>query len=768
MMENIHILLVEDNPGDAFLIEDMLTAMKPGVFEIATEGRLSDGFARLDGGFPANLVLLDLNLPDSNGIETIRNFHKKVPKMPIVVITGLNDEATGLAAVQAGAQDFLVKGHIPGFHLVRVIEYAIERQQAREKLCESEIFLRSSLDALSSHIAIIDEKGNILTVNKAWLLFAEQNGADVNSVCENVNYLSTCTGITGPDARFADMFIEGFNQVIAGDNRQFWMEYPCHSPWEKRWFNCRITPFSQKGQPCVVVAHENITRSKTAEEALKNSELKLMTILDALAHQVILLDPDRCILWANRQTCVYSNRDRENIMGKMCYSLWPGQKDHCEECAVKESIKKGISFFKTMKSSDGRVWNVMACPVCNREGEIVSVVEVREDITEKQSIEEQFRHAQKMEAIGRLAGGVAHDFNNMLSIITGFGELSKSHISPENPIAENIEEILSAARRSADLTRHLLAFARKQVISPRVVDCNDIISNSLKMLKRIVGEDIEIGFIPANDPWMVKIDPTQIDQILTNLTVNSRDAIKNSQGWIFIETKNCMINEAFCRKYVYARPGQYVLIQVKDNGMGMDEYTMSRIFEPFYTTKAEGKGTGLGLSTVFGIVKQNNGFVNVSSEPDKGTTFSIYLPCHQGEVPSGAPEGVIEGKGGNEYVLIVEDEEKILKLCKKILTDKGYSVVGATSPSDAIDCVRSSEKPFDLLIVDVVMPIMTGPELKKQIERTTPGIKTLFISGYARSAMLDKGVLPENMNYIQKPFSPSALSMMVRNILDAG
>lgn len=758
------ILIVEDNQGDVCLIKELLKRYKPGSFDVIIAERLDEGLVILEKE-AVDLILLDMNLPDSHGMETVFAVKEKARDVAVVVLTGDEDEKLGMDAVKHGAQDFLVKGKVPGFVLVRVIGYAMERQAAEKRLRESELFLRSTLDALSSHIAIIDERGVILAVNEAWRSFARNNQADLNKVCEGSNYFAACSEIHGDETLDAQRFLIGMRSVLSGEVESFWLEYPCHSPSKKRWFFCRITPFPKPGPPCVVVSHENITQRKLAEEALRNSELKLRTILDSLTIQIVFLGLDHRIIWANQAVCDFARCNRESLKGKNCYDFWEGQTERCSDCAVEQAIIQGKPVVNMRKSANGKIWNVTGCPVRDQEGRIVSMVAVREDITEKVTAEEQFLQAQKMDAVGCLAGGVAHDFNNMLSIIIGFAELSRSCVTSDNPLAENLNEILSAAKRSTDLTRHLLAFARKQPVSPKALDCNLIIENSRKMLGRLVGEDIDIRFISCESLWPVHMDPTQIDQILTNLSVNARDAIAGT-GTITIETQNVVLDETYCKNHVYAKPGLYVMILFSDSGSGMDEETRLRVFEPFFTTKPLGEGTGLGLSTVFGIIKQNNGMINVYSEPGVGTTFRIYIPRHGGVMRKDDDVFTEPCPIGSETIMVVEDEKKILILCKHLLSDLGYRVICFSSPEKAVRFMGRKHWPIDLLISDVVMPGMNGDELRQKVEKIRPDIKTLFMSGYTHNVISKRGVIPESLQFIQKPFTLLELGTKVRAVLD--
>jgi PAS domain S-box-containing protein len=396
----------------------------------------------------------------------------------------------------------------------------------------------------------------------------------------------------------------------------------------------------------------------------------------------------------------------------------------------------------------------------------IDITEQKQSEEEKNKLQAQLAQAQKMEAVGRLAGGVAHDFNNMLSVIVGYTEMASEKLPLSNPIQQDLKEVFSAAKRSTELVRQLMAFARKQLISPVVLDLNDCVSGMLKMLRRLIGEDINLVWMPGHALWPVKIDPSQIDQFLANLMVNARDAIEGA-GRVTIETHNVLLDQDYCRVHAGSVPGAYVLLAVSDNGCGMEKETQANIFEPFFTTKGIGKGTGLGLSTVFGIVKQNKGYIDVYSEPGQGTTFKIYLPRFAGEaVSNGANDIVKEPVGGKETILLVEDEEAVLKLAKTMLQRLGYLVLSAEKPSEAIQLAAEYEGDIHLLITDVVMPEMNGVKLAERLNSMRPKMKCLFMSGYTANVIAYLGILNEDMHLVQKPFSFNILAEKVRGILD--
>ncbi len=398
-------------------------------------------------------------------------------------------------------------------------------------------------------------------------------------------------------------------------------------------------------------------------------------------------------------------------------------------------------------------------------GTIQDITERKRAEEEREKLEEQLRQAQKMESVGRLAGGVAHDFNNMLQAILGHSDLALGRLAKDHPLSEDLREIRKAARRSADLTRQLLGFARKQTVSPRVLDLNETVEGMLKMLHRLIGEDIRLGWKPGPDLWPVKVDPVQVDQVLVNLSANARDAIAGV-GSVTIETGNVVFDEDYCRLHAGFVPGEFVLLAVSDTGKGMDKQTLGHIFEPFFTTKEPGKGTGLGLASVYGVVKQNDGFVNVYSEPGMGTAIKIYLPrarARSAEEPAPAEKKPAKG---TEAVLLVEDEEAILKLSRRILEGCGYNVLAARTPGDALSLAEGHEGPIHLLVTDVVMPEMNGRDLKERISALRPGLKALYMSGYTANVIAHHGVLGEGVQFLQKPFSVRALAEKVREVLD--
>jgi PAS domain S-box-containing protein len=400
-------------------------------------------------------------------------------------------------------------------------------------------------------------------------------------------------------------------------------------------------------------------------------------------------------------------------------------------------------------------------------GVMLDITDLKQAEEERKNLEAQLHQAQKMESVGRLAGGVAHDFNNMLGIILGYTELALEQVDPAQPIHGNLEEIRKAAGRSADLTRQLLAFARKQTVAPKVLDLNETVEGMLKMLRRLIGEDIDFSWLPGKNPWQVKMDPSQIDQVLANLCVNARDAISGI-GKVTIQTKNIILDEDYCDSHLGFAPGEYVMLTVSDSGCGMDKETLTHIFEPFFTTKEFGTGTGLGLATVYGIARQNNGFINVHSEPGQGTTFTVYLPRHVAKSEQMRKITPAENAArGHETILLVEDEPAILNMTAMMLKRQGYTVLAADLPGEAIRMAGRHPGQIHLVMTDVVMPEMDGKNLARNLLTLYPNLKRLFMSGYTANAIAHQGVLDPGIHFIQKPFSMKTLAAKVREALDS-
>jgi PAS domain S-box-containing protein len=638
--EAIQILLIEDNPGDARLLQELMTEAGMVRFKLTHVDRLSTGLERLAGG-DFDVVLLDLSLPDSHGLETLIRLHTQAPSLPIVVLTGLENEALGVTLVQTGAQDYLVKGQVTSHLLVRSIRYAIERMRSEEALRESEA--RYRLVARVTFNAIWD-----------WDLVR-------NEVTWNEG-VQTLFGYSADDVK---------------PQRDWWVE------------------------------------------------------------RIHLEDRARIITGLNRL-------------------LDSGEQIWSEEyrfCCRNGSYASVIDRGYVMHDDDGKP---------------VRMIGAMLDITERKQLEEQLRQSQKMEVVGRLAGGIAHDFNNLLTVITGYSKLLlQRDMDEHDPLRKYVVEIDKAGERAAALTHQLLAFSRKQILQPEVLDLNVVIAEMDKMLQRLIGEDINLVTIPGKDLGWVKADPGQMEQVIVNLAVNARDAMPQG-GKLTIETANVELDERYARQRAEVTSGPYVMLAVSDTGVGITEETLSHIFEPFFTTKEQGKGTGLGLATAYGIVKQSGGHLWVYSEVGRGTMFKVYLP-RLGETgvavePGSSRPGLPQG---SETILLVEDEAGVRELILDVLTDRGYIVLEARDGNEALRLCEQHSSPIHLLLTDVVMPGgMNGRELAERLTSLHPELKVLYMSGYTDEAIIHHGVLDRGTIFLQKPFTPNALERKAREVLD--
>jgi hypothetical protein len=513
-------------------------------------------------------------------------------------------------------------------------------------------------------------------------------------------------------------------------------------------------------------AEQQLRRS---EEALRNSEEQYRGLFESSPVPTWIVDAEQLRFVAvNDATVAHYGYSRDEFLRMALADIRPAEDVAKMTEHVRAVWPPGMATHGTWrhKKKDGTIIDVeitaQDLSVGGRRHRIAYAL----DVTDRKRLEEQFRHAQKMEAVGRLAGGVAHDFNNILSVILSYASLISDALLSGDPMREDVAEIEKAGRRATELTGQLLAFSRRQVLQPRIIDLNESLARMDKMLRRLLGEDIELKALAGPSLGAVRVDPGQIEQVVMNLAVNARDAMPDG-GRLTIETADVVLDEGYAREHPGTKPGPHVMLAVSDTGAGMDEATQHRIFEPFFTTKEVGKGTGLGLSTVFGIVQQSGGSIWVYSEPGKGTSFKIYLPRSEqvtGEVhahPSSAPL-----RHGGETVLVAEDEPQVRQLVRGILQRKGYEVLAAANPAEALVLGERHVGRIHLLLTDIVMPGMNGRQLAEHLTSSRPDLKVVFMSGYTGTVAIDHGILDERTAFLQKPITPDALLGKVRQVLD--
>ena len=511
-----------------------------------------------------------------------------------------------------------------------------------------------------------------------------------------------------------------------------------------------------------------------AEEVIRRSKEFNETILNSMKDSIIVIDVvDYKIVSANNAFLNLYQLGEKDVIGKTCYEITHHIEKPCDlpdhPCPMVESLKdSGHTTYEHVHfSMDGskRYVEVTTAPIRDAGGNIIQVVHSERDITERKRLEEQLRQAQKMEAIGLLAGGVAHDFNNMLTTIIGYGNLLRTNMREDDPLVTYAEQILSSGEKAANLTQSLLAFSRKQILSPKPVNLNDIVKRMQKFLFRLIGEDIELKAILSKNDLTVMADSGQLEQVVMNLCTNAKDAMPDG-GAITLETSVIDVDEAYAKARLFEKTGMYAVISVSDTGIGIDEKTKERIFEPFFTTKEPGRGTGLGLSIVYGIIKQHNGYINVYSELGRGTTFRIYLPLMKTKLKETEKKILPPPKGGTETILVAEDDRDVRELIKEVFTGAGYEVKEAGDGEDAVKVFVENKDEIQLLLFDVIMPKKNGKEAYEEIKKMAPEIKALFMSGYTADIVGRKGALEQGVNFISKPVIPDELLRKVRELLD--
>jgi len=541
-----------------------------------------------------------------------------------------------------------------------------------------------------------------------------------------------------------------------------------------RCINFTVTPAVDSGRVIGLMGVAlDVTERKRAEEARKRSETRYRFMVETVPIAIISFDPRYNILEWNRAAEQIFGWSREEAVGKNEFELLIPEENMEKMKQLLGSYAKGSGEIEANINQNLRKdGTIITCNwqdviIRDSEGRVTGILATAIDVTGQVRLEEQLNQAQKLESVGRLAGGMAHDFNNLLTTILGYSELISMDQGLKDSVAEGIEDIRKSAQRGARLIRQLLAFSRKQILRPERINLNELITDLEKMLKRLIEENIDLVTKLEPEIRQIEADPVQIEQVIMNLAVNSRDAMPEG-GKLTIETGNVYLDNDYCRMHPEVQPGHYVLLAVSDNGHGMDEDVRRQVFDPFFTTKEVGKGTGLGLATVYGIVRQSGGYIWVYSEPDQGTVFKIYLP--QIKENQGRSTEVREWQGaagGKETILLVEDEGSLRELAARVLRKQGYAVIEAANGIEALETMAaSSQAKIDLLITDVIMPEMGGKELFRKLLERYPGTKVLYISGYTDNAIVHHGVLDEGVSFLPKPFTPLSLAQKVRDTLD--
>ena len=641
---------------------------------------------------------------------------------------------------------------------VDITEYKL----AKETIKEHEKKYRGLFENSTDFVFTLDLKGNFTDVNKA----AEELTGYTKNELIGMNYKDYI-----PDDTHENIS-KAFKRIYNEDKplKDFPLEVRIKDG-STRFFETCVSPL-RKGEEIVGLqgSSRDISDRIRMEEELKKSVSQYRILIENLPQKIFLKDRRSVYLLCNEKYARDLKIKSEEIFGKTdndFYSRELAEKYRFDDQRLMEENKIEDFEEQYVLDEEERWVHTIKVPVKDGKGDVTGILGIFWDITEEKRLKEQFLQAQKMEAIGVLAGGVAHDFNNILTTIIGNAQLAQINMEKDDLLYESIEEIKKAGERGSRLTSQLLAFSRKQIIQPTMLNLNDIITNMEKMIGRLIGEDVKLLMNLEPKLFPVKMDKGQIEQVIMNLVVNAKDAMPEG-GKLIIETANMVLSgDYFSKHSIIGYSGNYVMLSVSDNGIGMDKEIQKHIFEPFYSTKEKGKGTGLGLSTVYGIIKQNNGFIWVYSEPGQGSVFKVYFPRIKADADSEKieqqPEGVI---GGSETVLLVEDDDGLRKLLQGILNKKGYKVLAAENGEDALRISGTHDGSIDLILTDVVMPKMSGKKVVERLQRLYPHVKVIYMSGYTDDAIVHHGVLEPGINFIEKPFATEKLARKIREVLD--
>jgi PAS domain S-box-containing protein len=772
----LRVLNVEDSERDVMLLTRHLTRAGYQLISerVDTAGAMRSALITREW----DVILCDYSMPHFSALSALALLKEMEKEIPFIIISGTIGEEVAVEAMRAGAHDYFIKDNL--VRLAPAIERELQeaenrhaRRRAEKERSALTFEIENQRKRLDNIVASVPG-----VVWEAW----DEPVAPTQRINFISEYVQTMLGysveewlatpsfwfsIIHPDdkeevARIAsEDFKAGRNsnlefRWVAKDGRILWVQ--TNSALIK---DDEGRPVGLRG---VTV---DITERKRASEALKSAEEKYRSIFENAIEGIFQASPDGRFISVNPSMVRILGYDSaEELMADRFDISTQHYVDNDARAKLRQMLVEQdlvVGYECEVYRKDLSKINVRA--IRDNTGEILYYEGSIEDVTERKTLADQLRQSQKLEAVGMLAGGIAHDFNNLLTVITGYTDLALMKMGETDPLYPKLSEIKHAAERAAGLTRQLLAFSRKQILQPKVLALNDLVSELEKMLRRLIGEDIELRTVLDHELGRIKADPGQIEQIIMNLAVNARDAMPQG-GKLTIETKNAVLDENYARNHIAVIPGPYVMLAVSDTGVGMDESTKARIFEPFFTTKEAGKGTGLGLSTVYGIVKQSGGNIWTYSEPGQGTSFKLYLP-RVVEMPQQRTTAERkEFTKGSGTVLLSEDEEMVRRLARQLLEMFGYRVLEAQNGTAALLICEQHPESIDLLLTDVVMPEMSGCELAERVAQLRPDMKVLYMSGYTDNAIVHHGVLDEGAKFIQKPFAAADLIRKVREVLD--
>ncbi|AKJ63805.1 Multi-sensor hybrid histidine kinase [Kiritimatiella glycovorans] len=722
--------------------------------EITCDG--AEALERLTAPDAARLAIMDWMMPELDGLDVCRRVKNLGSMNPVyvIVLTARREKEDLLQAFEAGADDFISKPFDQ--------DELAARLQVGQRIIEQQSLLSSLIDSIPDLIYFSDGSGRCLGCNRAFARYVGRNRTEI-------------VGSRPPDffdrARAEEYreLRERIERDEAPSRYSKWVTYP---DGESRLMDCVTTPFH--GPHEEMIGWIEVSRDITERHRIDREHRRLAAVVEQAAEAIMITDLDGNIQYVNPAFQQLTGYATEDAVGCTPNILKSGTHEDAYYRKIWTALEKGEIWNGrfTNRGKNGHFFEAESVifPIRNREGEITNYASIMKDVTQELHLEAQLRQAQKMNAVGQLAGGVAHDFNNLLMVIRNSAQFALEGKESPEEVEEDLTAVIDAAKQAATLTRQLLAFSRKQVLSPRQLDLNEVVLGLENMLQRVIPENIRIRYNVAEDPCLCRVDHGQIEQVIVNMAVNARDAMPGG-GTLIIETRHAQLSRQDAEEFIEWEEectGRYVLLMISDSGVGMDRDTMHHIFEPFFTTKGVGKGTGLGLSTAYGIIKQHGGHISVYSEPGSGTTFKVYLPeVREKTETAGRQEQSGDLPGGGETILIAEDEPAVLHLATRMLRLLGYEVLEARSGEEALEVLDRYKGHVDLLFADVVMPGMDGTELAGKVSERYPDIRVLFASGYSEFHVKDQGMIHDENDLIQKPFVLADLAHKIRKVLGA-
>jgi len=758
MKHALRILIVDDSPDDAALIVRQLQGeFSPSYERVETPEEMQ---AALDkGGW--HLVISDYVMPKFSGLGALQLLHERGVDLPFIMVSGQMGEDAAVEAMRAGAHDYLIKDRLSRLipAIKRELNEAVvrrERRMAEEALSATEARFQSLVEQSLVGIFMLQDDVFIYANPK----FSEIFGYRPEQLIESKSLLDLVA--RDDQIRVITQFLRPLSE--GSDSLHFFFRGR-RSDGTAIDLEVNGTRTQINGSAAVIGTLLDITERKRAEAELS----KLWRAVEQSPVSVVITDLLGRIEYVNPKCIEVTGYSEEELVGQNPSILKSGSMDRKFYQELWETISSGREWHGELhnrKKSGELLWeSASISAIKNSEGQITHFVGVKEDVTERKRAIDQLRQVQKMEAVGQLAGGIAHDFNNLLTVINGYSTLLIRGLDQSSPMRKEAEQILRAGERAADLTRQLLSFSRRQILEPKVLDINQQVKSVQKMLERLIGEHVGLVTVLSADTGYIKIDPGQLEQIVMNLIVNARDA-SDTGGNITVETANCELDESFAHLHPGSVPGSYVKLSVTDQGLGMTQEVKGRLFEPFFTTKEMGRGTGLGLATVYGIVKQSGGYIEVISEPGQGACFNIYLPRVFQLAETNQRQPVEEQVDTTHTILVVEDEPGVLNLVVHTLRKRGFTVLETTDPELGVALFDEHAHEIDMLLTDVVMPFMSGPALAELLTQKKPGLKVLFMSGHTDDRVSFERILEKGVQFLPKPFASDALIRKVRDTLN--